>query len=119
MARILIVDDDPQSRRIMRIALTVNGHEITEASNGAEALNRIPKSEFDLVLLDWLMPVMGGEETCRAIRAVSEVPVIVVSARDRAKDALAAGAFASLTKPVDIRVLLGCIEVALNHRERA
>lgn len=115
MARILIVDDDRQFRRITRLALTVNGHEVSEAANGAEALDRIQTSVFDLVFLDWQMPVMGGEETCRAIRVFSDVPIIVVSARDRSIDALLSGATASITKPLDIEALLFSINSALRR----
>lgn len=117
MARILIVDDDRQFRRIVRLALTVNGHEASEAANGAEAVIRLRESVFDLVFLDWQMPVMGGEETCHAIRAFTDVPIIVVSARDRSSDALLSGATASLTKPLDLEALLFSIQFRVQTRE--
>ncbi len=93
----------------------MNGHEVSEAANGAEALDRIRTSVFDLVFLDWQMPMMGGEETCRAIRAFSDVPIIVVSARDRSSESLLSGATASLTKPLNIEALLISINSALKH----
>ena len=88
---------------------------MSEAANGSEAVERMRTSALDLVFLDWQMPVMGGAETCRAMRAISDVPIIVVSALDRTKDALVAGALGSVTKPVDVDVLLGCIDLAARH----
>jgi DNA-binding response OmpR family regulator len=71
-----------------------------------------------LVLLDWQMPRMNGEETCRAIRAISHVPVIVVSAMDRTTEARPYGVSRSLIKPVDIDALLDGIAFALMEPNR-
>jgi CheY-like chemotaxis protein len=115
LAKVLIVDDDSQFRRVMRLALSAGGHEATEAANGREALDRMKVTIINVVLLDWQMPVMGGEETCRAIREISDVPILVVSAYDRSEVASLSGANASLTKPLDIDVLLGSIDSVLKH----
>lgn len=116
MAKVLVVDDDPQFRRAVRVALTVRGHEVVEAAGGFQAVAVMRWSPPpDLVLLDWQMPGMGGEETCRAIRRVSTVPIIVVSALDRSKDAVSNGLSGSLTKPIGIETLLQCVESALKH----
>ena len=115
VARILVVDDDSQFRRVLRIALTASGHQVCEAANGFEALSKVRASPLDLVLLDWQMPGMAGEETCRAMRRFSRAPIIVVSALDRSREAAAYGLDGSLTKPVEIDVLLGRIDSALRH----
>ena len=67
--RILVVDDDPQIRRVMRMTLTGQGYEVDDAKEGEAALNKLREGRFDLVLLDMNMPGMGGLETCSAIRA--------------------------------------------------
>jgi CheY-like chemotaxis protein len=115
LARVLVIDDDPQFRRAARLALTVWGHQVSEAADGFEAMEQMRASAPDLVLLDWQMPGMGGEETCRAMRAVSQVPIIVVSAIDRSKEALAHGLSGSLTKPVAATTLLNCTDRALGR----
>jgi two-component system KDP operon response regulator KdpE len=114
LAKILLIDDDPQFRRTLRIALSVRGHEVGEAANGLEALKQLRTSTPDLVLMDWQMPGMNGGGTCQAIRAVSEVPIIVVSAFDRTKEALAYRLSGSLTKPVEIDTLLASMDSALH-----
>jgi two-component system, OmpR family, KDP operon response regulator KdpE len=111
LARVLIVDDDPQFRRAVRMALTARGHEVSEAANGQEALDKLVARAADIVLLDWRMPVMNGEQSCRAMRAASCVPIIVISALNRENEALSAGATAFFRKPVDVGALLAGIEV--------
>ena len=68
MAKILIVDDEPQFRRALRVALRMNGYEVQEAANGVDALRAMHNEALDLILLDWLMPDMDGLFLCRAIR---------------------------------------------------
>ena len=101
---------------LLVVALTARGHEVCQAANGIEARQQVQTPAPDVVLLDWQMPVMGGEEACRSIRAVSDVPLIVVSALDRSTGASVAGAIGSLIKPVDVDVLLACVALALRHR---
>jgi two-component system, OmpR family, KDP operon response regulator KdpE len=113
LAKVLVVDDDPQFRRTLRLALTVYGYQVGEAANGFEAMEQMCTSSVDIVLLDWQMPGMGGEEVCQAIRAVSRVPIIVVSAFDRGKEAQAHGLSGSLTKPIHIDTLVRSIDFAL------
>lgn len=115
VARILVVDDDPQYRRAVRIALTARGYGVSEAADGFLALEEVRAAAFDLVLLDWRMPGMDGGETCRAIRASRPVPVIVVAAPDREAEALAAGAEAFFRKPVDAGTLLARIGAVLGR----
>src|ERR1700688_5047805 len=76
---ILVVDDDPQIRRVLRIMLTGQSYEIDDAKCGEAALEKLRKGRFDLVLLDVGMPGMGGLETCRAIRDQSEIAIIMLT----------------------------------------
>ena len=75
--RILVVDDDPQIRRVMRVTLTAQGYEVDDARSGDEALEKLRERQSDLVLLDMNMPGLSGIETCRLIRADSEVGIIM------------------------------------------
>ncbi len=108
--RILVVDDDPQIRRVMRVTLTGQGYEVDDATSGEVALEKLRDSRFDLVLLDMNMPGMGGLETCREIRAQSEIAIIMLTVRDTEADkvaALDAGADDYVTKPFNSAELLG------------
>lgn len=115
--RILIVDDDPQFRRTLHLALGSCGYKTCDAADGEEALEAVAASVPDLVVLDWQLPGMDGIQTCRALRARYNVPVILVSGnRSSSKDlALDAGASDYLAKPFAIKDLLTRIESAVQH----
>jgi two-component system KDP operon response regulator KdpE len=116
--KILVVDDDPQIRRVMKATLVGHSYEVVEARTGEEALEAVPKELPNLILLDMNMPGMGGLETCRAIRAGSDTPVIILSVRNTEKDkvaALDAGADDYVTKPFGIEELLARIRAALRR----
>jgi two-component system KDP operon response regulator KdpE len=117
-ATILVVDDEPQIRRVMRTALASHGYTIAEAKTGEEALESFRKEKPDLVLLDVNMPGMGGMEACREIRAHSDVPIIMLTVRNTEKDkvqALDAGADDYVVKPFGIEELLARIRAALRR----
>lgn len=112
IARILIVDDEPQARRVLRTALVAHGFEVSDAGSGEQALDELRAQPPDIILMDLKMPGMGGLEACRGIRAHSEVPIIVVSARKSLKDrveAFEAGVDQYIAKPCEIQELVARI----------
>ena len=116
--RILIVDDDPQIRRVLRTALIAHGYEIDSARSGEEALVKLRDARFDLVILDVNMPGMSGLEVCRWIRDGSDVAVIMLTVRSEETDkveALDAGADDYITKPFGFPELLARIRAALRR----
>jgi two-component system KDP operon response regulator KdpE len=118
MGHILVVDDEPQIRRVMRTTLVAQGYEVSDARTGDDALELIRSEKYDLVLLDVNMPGISGMEACREIRQGSELPIIMVSVRGEERDkvkALDAGADGYITKPFNMSELLARIRAALRR----
>jgi len=120
---ILIVDDEPTARTLLRLILVRAGFNVVEATNGFEALTRLEETAVDLVLLDVMMPGMSGIEVCEKIRAdekTAVVPILLLSAKTDAlsiRRGLSAGADKYLTKPISPDILLDHLEKALNGLE--
>jgi len=117
-AKILVVDDDPQIRRVMRKMLAGQGYAVYDARSGEEALDILRRSRYDLVLLDIAMPGMGGLEACRQIRAGWDLAIIILSVHDLEKDkitALDAGADDYVTKPFSMQELMARIRAGLRR----
>jgi two-component system KDP operon response regulator KdpE len=106
---VLVVDDDQQILRALRTSLKVRGHRIRTAANGETALDLLTRERFDVVVLDLGLPGIDGTEVIRRVRAWSDVPIIVLSVRERQEDkvaALDAGADDYVTKPFAMEELL-------------
>jgi two-component system KDP operon response regulator KdpE len=117
-ATVLVVDDEPQIRRVMRATLSANGYVITEATNGEDAVELVRKNKPDLVLLDVNMPGIGGIQACREIRRTTDAPIIMLTVRNAEPDkvaALDAGADDYVVKPFGIQELLARVRAALRR----
>jgi two-component system KDP operon response regulator KdpE len=117
-ATILVVDDEPQIRRVLRATLSSNGYEVAEAKNGQEAIDFVIRERPDLILLDINMPDMSGLEACSKIRPSFEGPIIMLTVRSSEKDkigALDSGADDYVVKPFAIGELLARIRAALRR----
>ncbi len=119
VARVLVVDDEPQIRRFLRTSLIAHGYTITEAANGNEALLKATDDRPEVMILDLGLPDIDGMEVIRRVREWSQVPIIVLSVRGRESDkiaALDAGADDYVTKPFGMGELLARIRAALRNR---
>lgn len=117
-ARILVVDDEHEIRRMLHVALSAHGYALSEAASGKEALNRALIFHPDLVILDLGLPDLDGMEVISRLREWSQVPVIILSVKERESDkisALDAGADDYLTKPFSMGELLARIRVAIRR----
>lgn len=118
--RILTVDDDPQIRNVLRIALRQAGMAVEEAGDGAEGLAKAGKDRFDLVVLDIGLPEMDGLEVCRKLRAVSQTPVLFLTAREDEIDRVLGfemGGDDYVTKPFSPRELVARIKAILKRSQ--
>ena len=118
MSQILLVDDDPSIRDVVRFALEKDGYGVLEAGNGVEALEAFAAHSPDLLILDIMMPEMDGTEVCRRIRQDSQVPIVFLSSRDDEIDrvlGLELGGDDYVTKPFSPRELLARVRAVLRR----
>jgi two-component system response regulator RegX3 len=118
--RILVVDDEPSVRESVGYALEQEGFQVTLAEDGEDAEGRLTNADFDLLILDIMMPGKSGLDICREVRARSPVPIILLTAKDAEVDkvvGLEVGADDYMTKPFSVRELLGRVRAQLRRRE--
>lgn len=120
VSRILIIEDEKQLARLMELELTHEGYQVAVEYNGVDGLDRLKEEEFQLVLLDVMLPELDGIEVCRRIRRFSEIPIIMVTAKDGISDkvkGLDIGADDYITKPFAIEELLARIRALLRRQQ--
>ena len=118
MAQILIIDDDPQIRDVLRIALKQAGYDVAEAGDGAEGLAKAKRGKADLIVLDIGLPEIDGLELCRTLRAEHDTPILFLTARDDEIDrvlGLELGGDDYVTKPFSPRELVARIRAILKR----
>lgn len=120
MKKILIIEDEKKIRRFLQLELEHEGYNVTVAEDGAEGIDKFKKDYFDLILLDLMMPKLSGEEVCKKIRETSEIPIIVLTAKDQVLnkvELLDMGADDYLTKPFEVEELFARMRVALRNKK--
>jgi DNA-binding response OmpR family regulator len=119
-ARILLVDDEQAIQTLLAYPLRKDGYEVIPARDGREALDRFAEQRFDLVVLDIMLPKLDGIEVCRRLRSRSQVPIIMLTARDDEIDkvlGLEIGADDYITKPFSVREFRSRVRAALRRAE--
>lgn len=120
--KILIIEDEKQIARFIELELSHEGYEINKAFNGREGLEMAENDHFDLILLDVMLPKLNGLEVLRRIRKFSQIPIIMLTAKDSITDKVSGldmGADDYITKPFAIEELLARIRVALKRKTSA
>lgn len=118
VAKILIADDDGHIREVVRFALAQAGHEVREAKDGAQALMLATENDYDVIVLDVVMPEADGLEVCRKLRAHKTTPIVFLSSKDEELDrvlGLELGADDYLTKPFSPRELVARVKAVLRR----
>jgi DNA-binding response OmpR family regulator len=117
-ARILLVDDEQSIQTLLSYPLRKDGYHVTSALDGGEALRRFEEGRFDLVILDLMLPRLGGVEVCRQLRSRSQVPIIMLTAKGSETDKVAGlevGADDYITKPFSLREFRSRVKAALRR----
>ena len=110
--QILIAEDEPRMRRLIKDYLSKEDFSIVEASNGKEALDLFQNHKFDLLILDIMMPLLNGFDLCKAIREISNIPIIILTARADDDDEVMGydlGADDYITKPFSPKILVATV----------
>ncbi|MDP4104776.1 MAG: response regulator transcription factor [Bacillota bacterium] len=121
MTIILVVDDELEMRQLLRIYLQQENYFVEEASNGQEAYDRIIKNDYDLMILDVMMPIMDGWETIELVRKVSNIPIILLTAKGTVQDKVTGfniGADDYLVKPFDEEELMVRVKALLRRTQK-
>lgn len=119
MKNILIIEDDEKIRRILQLELTHEGYKVDTAIDGDDGIDKFNSNKYDLILLDLMLPKLSGEEVCKNIRSMSEIPIIVITAKDQIKnkiELLDMGADDYITKPFNIDELFARMRVAFRNK---
>src|SRR5690625_67898 len=123
MPKILIVEDEPAIRRVLKNILTEENktYEVFEAADGAEGMELIKRTDFDLILCDIKMPKMDGMEVLEAVKKLKpEIPIVMISGHgdlETAVQAMRLGAFDYISKPPDLNRLLNTVRIALERKQ--
>jgi DNA-binding response OmpR family regulator len=120
--RILLVDDEQSIQTLLSYPLRKDGYHVTSAKDGREALKRFEEARFDLVILDLMLPKLDGVEVCRQLRARSQVPIIMLTAKGSETDKVAGlevGADDYITKPFSMREFRSRVKAALRRSRMA
>ena len=118
MRKILIVDDEFEMRQLLKIYLRQDNYQVDEAENGQEAYEKIKKNDYDLMILDVMMPIMDGWQTIKQVRKTSDIPIIMLTAKGTTQDKVTGfsiGADDYLVKPFDEAELLVRIKALLRR----
>ena len=116
--KILIADDEAQIREILRIYFEKEGFEVIEAEDGAAAILKVQSEKPDILLLDIMMPVLDGIEVCKQVRKMTDLPIIMVTAKDDDDDRIAGleiGADDYITKPFNSREVVARVKAVLRR----
>lgn len=115
---VLIADDEPQIREILSIYFKKEGFKVIEAADGAEALVQVQAGKPDIILLDIIMPVLDGLEVCKQVRKISDIPIIMLTAKDSDDDrilGLEIGADDYISKPFNTREVVARVKAVLRR----